>query len=154
MNLMTYALLKREINKTLTEGISISNMEIQNGELIFKLSTGTVINAGKIPTSDLQAIEDLKTEMWSEINKLQAGIEENKNSFVSTKGGIITGPLTLLEEPTDDFHAITKSYLENYTTEKIKSIPSYIVSRKTKKGFPITGDSNIIYKAEDEKKLY
>ena len=31
MNLMTYALLKREINKNLTEGISISNMEIQDG---------------------------------------------------------------------------------------------------------------------------
>lgn len=154
MNLMTYALLKREINKNLTEGISISNMEIQNGQLIFKLSNGSVINAGKLPTSDLAAIEDLKTELILEINKLQSGMEEIKNSSITTEGGIVAGPLTLLTDPTDDFHAVTKSYLEAYTNEKVSSVPNYVVSKKSKRGFPIIGATDIIYKAEDEKKLY
>ena len=59
MDLMTYALLKKEIQKTLTNGIEISNMEIVDGDLVFTLSNNSVINAGKLPTSDQEAIENI-----------------------------------------------------------------------------------------------
>lgn len=56
---MTYALLKKEIQKTLTDGIEISKMEIVDGDLVFTLSNDSVINAGKLPTSDQEAIENI-----------------------------------------------------------------------------------------------
>ena len=40
-------------------------------------------------------------------------LQELENDTVSiTQGGTVEGPLTLLSDPTEEFHAITKSYLE------------------------------------------
>ena len=61
MNLMTYALLKKEIQKVSTEGLSIKSMEIVNGNLIMKLSNGSVIDAGKMPTSDSEALKEIES---------------------------------------------------------------------------------------------
>ena len=154
MNLMTYALLKKEISKSLTKGITVTKVEIKDTQLIFYFSDGTKSIAGKIPAVDLETLDNLRNEILSEIGKTQSDIEKLKDTFITTEGGVITGPLTLLAEPTDDFHAITKSYLENYTDEKLSSIPNFVVSEETKEGFPKTGEINIIYKAEKEKKLY
>ena len=58
MNLLTYALLKKEIEKTVTAGVTIDKMDIDgDGILNVTLSTGNEISAGKVPTSDMKAIE-------------------------------------------------------------------------------------------------
>lgn len=61
MNLMTYALLKKEIKHIATEGITITDMDIQDGNLIMKLSNGDVIDAGKMPTSDSEALKEIES---------------------------------------------------------------------------------------------
>lgn len=158
MNLMTYALLKKEIQKTLTDGIEISKIELVDGELIFTLSNGSPMNAGKIPTSDSEAIENLESiveKLEPTIIELESALEILRNTAITSDGGIITGPLSLLADPTDEFHAITKGYLEDYIDSKLKENNyEYVISRRTKQGFPTVGLINTIYKAEDEKKLY
>lgn len=158
MNLMTYALLKREIKKTLTDGIEISKVELVDGDLVFTLSNGSTMNAGKIPTSDSEAIENLETiveKLEPTIIELESALEILKNTTITSDGGIITGPLSLLADPTDEFHAVTKGYLEDYVNSKIQENNfEYVVSRDIKDYFPAVGLSNVLYKAEDEKKLY
>lgn len=158
MNLMTYALLKKEIQKTLTDGIEISKVELVDGELIFTLSNGSTMNAGKIPTSDSEAIENLESiveKLEPTIIELESALEILKNTTITSDGGIITGPLSLLADPTDEFHAVTKGYLEDYVNSKIQENNfEYVVSRDIKDYFPAVGLSNVLYKAEDEKKLY
>ena len=158
MNLMTYALLKREIKKTLTDGIEISKVELIDGDLVFTLSNGSTMNAGKIPTSNSEAIENLETiveKLEPAMIELESALEILKNTTLTSEGGIITGPLSLLADPTDEFHAITKGYLEEYVNNKIQENNfEYVISKRTKQGFPTVGLINAIYKAEDEKKLY
>ena len=158
MNLMTYALLKREINKNLTDGIEISKVELVDGDLVFSLSNGSIMNAGKIPTSDSEAIENLEAiveKLEPTIVELESALEILKNTTITSDGGIVTGPLSLLADPTDEFHAVTKGYLEEYVNNKIQENSfEYVISKKTKQGFPTIGLANTIYKAEDEKKLY
>lgn len=158
MDLISIALAKKEIKKVLTKGISVSNIEVKDRELTFNLSDGSSIKAdGKIPASDTEALQ-----------ALEVIIQDVKDNTVSSQGGTVEGPLTLQSEPTEDLHAITKAYLEKiignigaditvveYVDNKIKENSSeYVISRKTKQGFPTIGLINTIYKAEDEKKLY
>lgn len=155
MNLITYALLNRKIETTLTNGISIENMQIIDGDLVIDLSTGTTINAGKVPTSDLEAIQ-----------KLEVSLKELENDSLSTSdGGIISGPLTLLSDPTDELHAITKAYLEkvigdlngmtvaDYIDNKVAEEKS-VFNADTHFDFPSIGKTDVIYKAEKEKLTY
>ena len=155
MNLMTYALLNKKIETTLTNGISIEDMNIIDGELIIKLSTGKSINAGKVPTSDMEAIQNL-----------EASLKELENDTLSTSnGGVITGPLSLLSDPTDELHAITKSYLEkvigdlngltvaDYIDKKVIEEKT-VINAKTHFDFPSIGKVDVIYKADEEKLTY
>ena len=59
MDLISFALAKKALDAT-TEGLEISSVEIDNGELKITLSNGKEFNAGKIPTADLEAYEELK----------------------------------------------------------------------------------------------
>ena len=156
MNLLTYALLKKEIEKTVTAGVTIDKMDIDNdGILNVTLSTGNEISAGKVPTSDMKAIEQLE-------NSLQ----ELENDTVSiTQGGTVEGPLTLLSDPTEEFHAITKSYLEKivgdlgnltvveYIKKKIAE-ENLVFNADTHFDFPSIGKPDIIYKARNENLTY
>lgn len=91
----------------------------------------------------------------------------NYKNVLPRTGGTMTGPLTLSGDPTEDLHAVTKQYLEKivgdignktiaeYLDEKINSnIEHCVVNAKTHFDFPSMGNSNTIYKAEEEKKLY
>ena len=155
MDLLTYALLKKEIEKITTEGITIVSMDIVNGELVIQLSTGNEINAGKVPTSDMKAIEEL-----------EISLKEVKSNMVSTtEGGTIEGPLTLLSNPTEEFHAITKSYLEKivgdlgdltvveYIKKKIAE-ENLVFNADTHFDFPSIGKPDVIYKARNENLTY
>lgn len=112
MNLMTYALLKKEIQKASTEGLSIKSMEIVDGNLIMKLSNGTVIDAGKMPTSDSEALKEIE----SILETVQTSIKDIQ---------------TELNTPVE-----------------------HVVVKKTKEGFPSVGLSDVLYKAEEEKRIY
>ena len=112
MNLMTYALLKKEIQKVSTEGLSIKSMEIVDGNLIMKLSNGTVIDAGKMPTSDSEALKEIE----SILETVQTSIKDIQ---------------TELSTPVE-----------------------HVVVKKTKEGFPSVGLSDVLYKAEEEKRIY
>lgn len=109
---MTYALLKREIQRVSTEGLSIKSMEIVNGNLIMKLSNGSVIDAGKMPTSDSEALKEIE----SILETVQTSIKDIQ---------------TELNTPVE-----------------------YVVVKKTKEGFPSVGLSDVLYKAEEEKRIY
>lgn len=162
MNLMTYALLKKEIQKTLINGIEISDMEIVDGDLIFTMSNNSVINAGKLPTSDQEAIENIT----SIVKQVEVALQDLQDNAVKQDGGIVTGPLTLLSEPTDDLHAITKAYLDKVVGDlgEDTNIVDYInkqitqekavVNAKTHFDFPSIGKTDVIYKAEEEKLIY
>ena len=112
MNLMTYALLKKEIQKVSTEGLSIKSMEIVNGNLIMKLSNGSVIDAGKMPTSDSEALKEIE----SILETVQTSIKDIQ---------------TELSTPVE-----------------------HVVVKKTREGFPSVGLSDVLYKAEEEKRIY
>lgn len=112
MNLMTYALLKREIQKVSTEGLSIKSMEIVDGNLIMKLSNGSVIDAGKMPTSDSEALKEIE-------NTLE----------------------------------IMQTSIKDIQTE-LNSPVEHVVVKQTKDGFPSVGLSDVLYKAEEEKRIY
>lgn len=135
MDFISYALAKKALDAT-TEGLKISNIEIIDGELIITPSVGESINAGKIPTADLKALQDLENQL-----------EELKQSVIISEDGIITKPLILQSDPTEDFQAATKKYVDEKHIE-------YIVSKKKKENFPQKGLPNVLYKAEKEKKLY
>lgn len=109
---MTYALLKREIQRVSTEGLSIKSMEIVNGNLIMKLSNGSVIDAGKMPTSDSEALKEIE----SILETVQTSIKDIQ---------------TELNTPVE-----------------------HVVVKKTKEGFPSVGLSDVLYKAEEEKRIY
>lgn len=133
MDMISYALAKKAYDIASGEGLKISDIKVLNGELIITLSTGEIINAGKIPSSDLE-----------EVNRQ---IEEIKNSSLSNSGGVLTGPLTLAADPSEDLQAATKQYVD-------KKIIEYVVNRPTKNDFPKRGLSTVLYKAEEEAKLY
>ena len=109
---MTYALLKREIQKVSTEGLSIKSMEIVDGNLIMKLSNGSVIDAGKMPTSDSEALKEIE-------NTLE----------------------------------IMQTSIKDIQTE-LNSPVEHVVVKQTKDGFPSVGLSDVLYKAEEEKRIY
>lgn len=135
MDFISYALAKKALDAT-AEGLKISNIEIKDGELIITPSVGNPINAGKIPTADLEALKVLENQLKE--------LEENVIIF---EDGKITKPLILQEDPTEDFQAATKKYVDEKHIE-------YIVSKKKKENFPQRGLPNVLYKAEEEKKLY
>lgn len=112
MNLMTYALLKQEIQKVSTEGLSIQSMEIVDGNLIMKLSNGSVIDAGKMPTSDSEALKEIE-------NTLE----------------------------------IMQTSIKDIQTE-LNTPVEHVVVKQTKDGFPSVGLSDVLYKAEEEKRIY
>ena len=112
MNLMTYALLKKEIQKASTEGLSIQGMEIVDGNLIMKLSNGSVIDAGKMPTSDSEALKEIE-------NTLE----------------------------------IMQTSIKDIQTE-LNTPVEHVVVKQTKDGFPSVGLSDVLYKAEEEKRIY
>lgn len=170
MDLISIALAKKEIKKVLTEGISVSNIEVRDRELTFNLSDGSSIKAdGKIPASDTEALQTLESI-----------IQDVKENTVSSQGGTVEGPLTLQSEPTEDLHAITKAYLEKiigdigaditvieYVDNKVDSINQKIddidkkiesehavVNAETHFQFPSVGKPNVLYKAEQEKLIY
>lgn len=60
MDLITYA-LARQAAANSAGGAKISSMEIIDGNLIIKMSDGTKINAGKVPTTDTGIITKLDT---------------------------------------------------------------------------------------------
>jgi hypothetical protein len=130
-------------------------MQIVDGDLVIDLSTGKTINAGRVPTSDLEAIQ-----------KLEISLKELENDSLSTsEGGIISGPLTLLSDPTDELHAITRAYLEkvigdlngmtvaDYIDNKVTEEKS-VFNADTHFDFPSIGKTDVIYKAEKEKLTY
>lgn len=83
MNLLTYALLKKEILRVSTIGITIDSMDInEDGKLTATLSNGkTLTTIEKVPTSDMEALENLKTE----IQKIQTAISNATEYIVTIK---------------------------------------------------------------------
>ena len=131
MDFISYALAKKALDAA-TEGIKITNMKItEDGRLEMTLSTGDIIDAGKMPTSDMQALE-----------MLEERLEELKQVVVETDGGTITNAtITLAQDPTEDMQAATKKYVDSKNLQ--------IFTAKTEKGFPTVGMPNVIYKTDD-----
>ena len=59
LDLITYALLKNKINAAAT---GIQSAEIKKGELIFTLSDGSVVSAGKLWDENSSPITNVKFE--------------------------------------------------------------------------------------------
>ena len=132
MDLISYSLAKRVVDLVDGKELRVSDMEIVDGDLLVTLSSGKTVNAGTIPATNSEELE--------EINKQ---IEEIKKSSISIEGGTLVGNLTLSTPPIDDFHAVNKQYVDNK-----------IINKNESKDFPETGLPDVIYKAEKEKKLY
>ncbi len=75
MDLITYALARQVASLSGANGAKISGMEIVNGNLIVKMSDGTRIDAGKVPTTDSGVI--------TQINTVQNDVKQLQNSVVT-----------------------------------------------------------------------
>jgi hypothetical protein len=67
IDVAAYALLKRGITTagSTTPGVSIADAKIENGELILIMSDGNIINAGKLPTGDINDTIVSPDSTWS-----------------------------------------------------------------------------------------
>lgn len=93
MDLITYALARKAMASSGVSDAQISGMTINEaGELIVKLSNGTEINAGKVPTTESGAItqiqEDVNTLKQETITQVQLN-----GSTVEIKNNILNLPL-------------------------------------------------------------
>lgn len=93
MDLITYALARKAMASNGVSGAQISSMIINEaGELIVKLSDGTEINAGKVPTTESGVI----TQIQQDITALQeAAITEIQlnGKTVNTENNVLNLPL-------------------------------------------------------------
>ena len=150
MDLISFALAKKALDAT-TEGLEISSVEIDNGELKITLSNGKEFNAGKIPTADLEAYEELREQL-----------KTLENSLVKTDNGILTNAtITLANDPTEDMDAVTKKYVDSKANDMQAALKDYTDSkdlkihiRDNKSEFPSVGLPNVLYKAKAEGKTY
>lgn len=78
MDLITYALARKAMTSSGATGAQISSMTINEaGELIVKLSDGTEINAGKVPTTESGVITQIQgevTQIQQDITALQKAV--------------------------------------------------------------------------------
>lgn len=76
LDLITYALLKSKINEAAT---GIQSAEIKKGELIFTLSDGSVVSAGKLWNENSSPITNVKFENSTLIVEHLSGEKETFN---------------------------------------------------------------------------
>ena len=80
MDLFTYALARKAMASNGASGAQISGMIINEaGELIVKLSDGTEINAGKVPTTESGVI----TQIQSNVTQIQQDIISLKEAAIT-----------------------------------------------------------------------
>ena len=76
LDLITYALLKSKISETAT---GIQSVKVENGELIFTLSDGSVVSAGKLWDENSSPITNVKFEDSALIVEHLSGEKETLN---------------------------------------------------------------------------
>lgn len=76
LDLITYALLKSKISETAT---GIQSVKVENGELIFTLSNGSVVSAGKLWDENSSPITNVKFEDSTIIVEHLSGEKETLN---------------------------------------------------------------------------
>lgn len=100
MDLITYALARKAMASNGVSGAQISSMIINEaGELIVKLSDGTEINAGKVPTTESGVITQIQSnvaQIQQDITALQeAAITEIQlnGETINTENNVLNLPL-------------------------------------------------------------
>lgn len=76
LNLITYALLKSKISEAAT---GIQGVKVENGELIFTLSDGSIVSAGKLWDENSSPITNVKFEDSALIVEHLSGEKETLN---------------------------------------------------------------------------
>ena len=76
LDLITYALLKSKLSETAT---GIQSVKVENGELIFTLSDGSVVSAGKLWDENSSPITNVKFEDSALIVEHLSGEKETLN---------------------------------------------------------------------------
>ena len=76
LDLITYALLKSKISETTT---GIQSVKVENGELVFTLSDGSIVSAGKLWDENSSPITNVKFEDSALIVEHLSGEKETLN---------------------------------------------------------------------------
>ena len=76
LDLITYALLKSKINEAAT---GIQSIKVENGELVFTLSDGSIVSAGKLWDENSSPITNVKFEDSTLIVEHLSGEKETLN---------------------------------------------------------------------------
>lgn len=85
LDLITYALLKSKISEAAT---GIQSVKVENGELIFTLSDGSIVSAGKLWDENSSPITNVKFEDSTLIVEHLSGEKETLNLLQSDIKGV------------------------------------------------------------------
>lgn len=109
-------------------------------------------NMIKIDTAIYNLAYDTGTAL-ANLSKDLSSVQTIANAAIPKAGGTMTGLLTLSGDPTEDFHAVTKRYLELYISSVLSSftVPTKVSQLENDKSYVTTTElDEAIYSAIGE----